>query len=68
VAEPEGGTVSVRTVCDGCNEILDPDRFEVAITGERSNGMSGGRPLPDGEFHWCRGCAQVAFQAVKDQK
>jgi hypothetical protein len=56
--------VSIRIVCDGCGETLDPDRSEVVIIGERSNGLLGGRPLPDGRFHWCERCAKVAFRAV----
>jgi len=36
------------------------------ITGARTDGMLGMRPLPDAgrPFHWCRPCSLRAFKAV----
>lgn len=57
--------MGIQTVSDGCGKTL-PRQLDVAITGERTNGLVGGSPLPDDEFHWCRGCAKTAFDAVAE--
>jgi hypothetical protein len=52
--------VSTQIVCDGCGQVGEP-----TISGRRANGLSGGRPLPDGPFDWCVNCALVAFASVR---
>lgn len=61
-----------KIFCDGCrNELvrsgdrqLKDDRV-LAIDGSAA-GSTSGWTLPVGRFHWCKRCAEIAFQAVQD--
>jgi hypothetical protein len=59
--------LSVLTVCDGCGKtwpFVELTQRGPVIEGRRANGLCGGRPLPDGDFHWCEDCGKAAFAAV----
>jgi hypothetical protein len=59
--------VSFVLICDGCGKQLKLSS-DTAISGKRADGMHGKWPLPNGEFHWCGLCAQIAFRAVESAK
>lgn len=52
--------MSQFTKCDGCGKEVSPS----TIHGKRNDGWQGARPLPDGEFDWCKDCAIAAFAWV----
>lgn len=56
--------MSQLRICDGCGK---PLKTMPTIIGHRANGLTGGRPLPDGDFDWCESCALIAFNAVRDE-
>ncbi len=53
--------MSLLIVCSSCGADV---RLRPTVTGDRTDGWSGGRPLPDGEFHWCVNCALLAFASL----
>lgn len=65
--------MALQLVCDGCRTPLytkddpKPAQAQAAmIEGRRANGMRGGSPVPEGDFHLCERCAKIAFTAVRD--
>lgn len=53
--------MTVRIVCDGCGEHLSDK--DIALTVERTNGMSGGG-MPNDTGHLCDKCGPAFWHAV----
>ena len=72
--------MATQLICDGCRTplyrsgktsqenggVTPATGCELLVEGSRVDGLLGGSPLPQGNFHWCKNCARIAFQAVQE--
>jgi hypothetical protein len=62
------GTMSLRTVCDGCGVVIEGLTFPAHVHLETEGvlrRLDDGLPADEGE-HWCQNCYRVAKRAVAD--